>query len=243
MKTIVVIGCLILSSQTAVRADMMVKEIRRTESYSIMGKTFPAKQESVTTWISKKAIRSKGTENDLLILSDQGTIYVIDHQEKKYRAMPDEMFTDSIKKQMDSVPPGMADKMQDMMKMEVTVTPTDQTTTINDWQCRKYTQTIKTGMGVTRSQLWATEQIDISPERMASFLTAFYKTGPMGKMSGNMVEEMKKIDGFVVKSTTEAEMMGAAIKSSSQVTQVEENASPPQNIYSLPQGYDEGQWE
>ncbi len=243
MSTLFLIGFFTLLLQLPVSGDIMVKEVRRTESYTMMGRTFPARTESVTTWISEDVIRSKGTKNDMLIRSDEGSIFLIDHEEKVYRKMPDQLFTDSMKKEMEDLPPGMAEKMRNMMKMEVKIEPTNETATINDWSCRKYKQTVKTGMASTVSNLWATKEVDISPELTASFMTAFYQSGPMGNISGNMVSEMKKVEGFVVKSTTSTEMMGTTIESSSEALEVDQNAQPPNKIYELPDGYEEVEWE
>ncbi|MFP4418118.1 MAG: hypothetical protein ACOC4C_04645 [Fibrobacterota bacterium] len=243
MKTMILIGSLILSTFLPLRADMRVQEIRKTEEHTMMGRTVPAKEESVTTWISQQTIRSKGAENDILIRSDDGAIFVIDHKKKEYRKMPDQMYTDSMKKQMEELPPGMADKMKQMMEMKVTIQPTNETATVNGWRSRKYTQTIETEMGTTVTQLWATKQVDIAPELMASFMTAFYKSGPMAQISGNMLSEMEKIDGFVVKSSTTTTIMGTQIESSSEVVDVKENAQPPEGIYELPQDYQQGEWK
>ena len=130
--------------------------------------------------------------------------------------------------------------MQGMMKgatdIKVTVTPTDETKKIGDWKCRKYIQEMKTMMGPTTSEIWATQDLKIKYDVYQKFKEAFGGQGTFGNMMSSMAEEMKKVEGVPVLTTTTMSMMGANITSTTELLEFKE-VSAPEGTFDIPSGY------
>lgn len=245
MKPQLLSGCLVLiTAVSLVRADVMVVEKRHTDSYTVMGKTEPAKDETVTIWIGDQQMRSDGPDGGVLVLLDKGKVYVIDHNEKKYSEIPSDVFekrTDASS--AESMPEGMPSFMQNMMTMKVSVEPTGETGTVGSWNCRKYLQQMEFAGMKTSSELWANADLKVAPKLMGTFLAAYYgRNGEMKDMMGNLLDEMKKIEGYVVKTVTTSTVMGTSIRSVSEVTKLDENATAPAGTYELPPKYRKKSW-
>lgn len=61
----------------------MNREERHTESYSMAGKTVPAKDETTTYWISEKAMRAEGDSQSVLVLPEKKALYLIDNVDSR----------------------------------------------------------------------------------------------------------------------------------------------------------------
>jgi len=223
-------------------ADVFIREKRHTDAFSIMGRTKPAQDQEITYWVGKNRLRSNGPDDGALVLLDENRIVLIDHTKRQYTEIPKDIFEggDSSKE----LPRDMPESAREMMKMEVRVEATGETKRIRDWRCRKYIQRIDMAMGSIVSQLWATEDIDIPPELFARFLAAYQsRTRRSSAMIGSKVEEMKKVKGFVVKSSTTAHVMNSKIGSTSEVVEVKQDVAAREGTYEVPRGYREVQWQ
>jgi hypothetical protein len=226
------------------QADVFIKEKQHTDSFTIMGNTQPAVDQEVSYWIGANRMRSNGPDGGVLVLLDKNRIYLIDHKKKEYTEIPQDVFNTTAGSSTEELPAGMPGLMQDMMKMKVTVQQTGESGAVKKWQCRKYKQTIETGMGNTTSDLWATEEIKVAPELLVKFAAVYQsRTGQSKELIASMVNEMKKIKGFVVKSNTSAAMMGATIKSTTEAIEVQADASAPAGTYELSPKYKEAKWK
>ena len=226
------------------QADIFIKEKQHTDPFTVMGNTQPAVDQELTYWIGANRMRSDGPDGGVLVLLDKNQVYLIDHKKKEYTEIPQDVFKAAAGGGTEEMPADMPGFMQDMMKMKVTVQPTDESGAVKNWECRKYQQTIETGMGNTVSELWATEEIKVAPELFAKFAAVYQsRTGQSKEMIASMVNEMKKVKGFVVKSNTSATMMGATIKSTTEAIEVKADASAPAGTYDLPPKYKHAKWK
>jgi hypothetical protein len=117
------------------------------------------------------------------------------------------------------------------------VTETDETKTIGDWDCRKYLVEIKSSMGMNGSEeVWATDDVDVDYMR---FMTAMY--GNMAAFPGyaEMMQEMSKIKGTPVYTTVNMSVMGSTMKSVTEVISLEKQTAP-EGIFEIPEGYEKG---
>ncbi|MCK5032037.1 MAG: hypothetical protein KAS18_00350, partial [Calditrichia bacterium] len=90
-----------------------------------------------------------------------------------------------------------------MMKFEIKVTPTGETKKINNWQCKKYNQEVKMGMGPIVSEVWATEELEMDYEIYAKFSTAMMSMQPgFSDSFDSAMAELKKIKGVPVLTKT-----------------------------------------
>jgi hypothetical protein len=118
--------------------------------------------------------------------------------------------------------------------MTVKVTPTDETKTINGWDTKKYTATMKMMMGTGTMEIWAAPSLQIDAD-MYNTLQASMMVGSNG--FDDLVAEMKKIDGVPVYSVHKVDMMGTTIESTMQLLEFKGDASAPAEVFTIPADY------
>jgi hypothetical protein len=229
------------------RADFYLKQKMHTDAMKMMGQSIPAKDEIQATWITKDKARSDtGAVHSMILRVDAKKIYALDNTAKTYTEMPlgsleemivgavgdNEKMTKEEKEQAAQAVKGMAA----MMKMEAKVQETAETKKINTWNCKKYIMTMTMPMGTTTSEIWATEDIKIDYDLYQALANAM-----MSQMQGfqEMIKEIKKIKGLPVLTTTTVNMMGAEVKSSTELIEAKE-ASAPAGIFEVPGDYKKG---
>ena len=126
---------------------------------------------------------------------------------------------------------------QGMMKMEIVITPTDEVKQIRKWKCRKYIQNIETFMGPMVSEIWATEDLKMDEDLKTQFLTGMMASVPgMQDMIKKADQEMRKIKGVPVLTTTTTTIMDNKVKSSNELLELKEGKAP-KGTFDLPAGY------
>lgn len=238
----VVLTIAIFIAAAPVVADQYIKQVTITDPVSVMGQNQPGRTDTTIVWIgdTRSCMQSPGKQWVVYDATDN-MLYFIDHNQKTYA----EMSADVGKAMEEMMPSGEGeegDEAAEMMKgmaqammasMEVTVTPTDETKKIKDWDAKKYVVVMKTPMGATTTNVWATEDIDLDFEMFQNVAN-----GAMALMPGfeKMREEMLKIHGVTVESVTEANMMGATIRSTLEVLEWQQKDAPA-GIYDIPADY------
>ena len=124
-----------------------------------------------------------------------------------------------------------------MKKMEFSVTPTSEKKKIGKWNCTKYIQKLQTPMGPNITEIWATEELKMDQELYAKFSASMMSAMPGAQsMINDMTNEMKKIKGVPVLTTTTMEMMGQKIESTTELIEFKEGTVPA-NTFNVPSGY------
>lgn len=225
------------------QADVYIKQKSHTDAYKVMGKTQPAKDEIIVMWMGKDKGRiNQGEETSTIIRLDKNIMYIIDHTKKTYTEMPFSALSDIIsssieKSGLSEEEKGQAKKFmgfaKGMMKVEAKVTETGEEKKIKGWNCRKYIMKMKIMMMASTSEIWATEDIKINYDL---FRTLGFSI--MAKQPGfeKVYEEMKKIKGISVLTTSTSSVMGAEVKSAQELVEVKE-AKAPSGFYEIPNGY------
>jgi hypothetical protein len=238
---VVLIICLVLPS--TLQADIYIKQKRHTDAFEVMGQTQPAKDEVIVMWMGKDKNRvDQGQDTSTIIHMDKNIMYVIDHTKRTYAEMPfgsiEDLLTSSMSEsELSAEEMAEAKKfmkgMMTMMKPEVSVTETGETANMKGWNCTKYIMKIKMMGATATSEIWATEDIKIDYDlyRNLSGMTLVKQPG-----FEQMMEEMKKIKGISVLTTSTATMMGAEVKSTEQLEEVKKTKAPS-GIYDPPEGY------
>ena len=106
--------------------------------------------------------------------------------------------------------------------------------TVGAWKCRKYLLEMNMGMGGTmNAESWATEDIKLDYAKVFTAANAM-----MAAMPGfdKIIQEMKKIKGVVVYQTATTKVMGADVKSSTELLEAGDKSAPA-GTYDLPAGY------
>lgn len=218
---------LIFLSTSAAQADIFMKEKEKTDAVTMMGQTTPASEKFKSIWMTADKVRMDEPEASVIMRMDKGLLYILQHAQKSYMEVPLN-FTAAA-----------AEAPAVDLGIKVTVTPTAEKKKINAWECKKYLMKLEMGgMGfATESEVWATEEIRIDPALYAKFSTAMMAANPMLASSvHSMLEEMKKLKGVQVQSTTSVHMMGQTIKSATELIEFKEGKAP-EGIFELPAGY------
>lgn len=230
-----------LLAASPLAADIYMKQKTHTDAFQMMGQSQPAKDTVMTIWLTEGKARMDNEDgtSSLLIAADKKLI-MIDNNKKQYAEMPldfDKMFQEAAgddpqKAEAMAKMPGF---MKNMMKgMSAKVTDTGETKKIGDWNCRKYLLEMNMGMGgTTTAESWASEDLKFDYTQVFAAANAM-----MASMPGfeNIIKEMKKIKGVVVYQESKVAMMGAEVKSTTELVEAGDKAAPA-GTYDLPAGY------
>ena len=237
------IGVLLFSLPANLLADTLIRQATHQDGMM----TVPASDDTTTTWMGDGVTRSDAGDQSIIIDTKAGMMYMLNNDEKWYMEIPledlgniekmiglDEMDPDqaaTVKQQLQA--------MKGMMQVNLTITPTDETSKIKDWNCKKYLMDMKMGMANVKSEAWVTKDIDAD-------WSDFWKTtnAMMFQMPGaeQVMEEAKKMDGLPVKTVGTAQVMGKEMKMTSEVIEVA-TKNAPEGTYSLPKDYKKKEYE
>lgn len=222
-------------------ADVFMKQKTHTGSFTMMGQTQPAKDDIQSIWMTNNVVRNDSKDASTIIRLDKKTITMIDHVKKTYTEMPmnmdkamESMGGEKMSKEEKEAMSGM---MKGMMKFSMTVKETGEKKKISAWNCRKYIQKLDTAMGPANTEMWATEDIKVQGDIFARYSAVMMTMQPGLKESmAQVLKETKKIKGVTVLSNTTTTMMGATLKTSTQLMEFKEGKAPA-NITAIPVGY------
>lgn len=236
-----VVACVIVP--LALHADMYIKQKNHTDGFSMMGQIQPATDMIFETWMAKdKARMDMYEDKSIIIRLDKKVMYMLDHAEMKYAEFPYSETGDILSaaisgSDLSDEEQAEAQKMMkgfaQMMTPKVSVTETEETQKIKNWNCKKYIMTMSIMGTKTVSEAWATEDIKIDYELYTTLsMSMMPKTPGLEKM----LEEMKKIKGLTLLSTGTMSMMGTDVKFSQELLEVSKKSAPA-GTYEVPAGY------
>jgi hypothetical protein len=232
------LGCLICLLVLAVpgQADTFMKEVTNTDAMEMMGQKQPATSDTSITWYAAgKACLIGADGKKTVYRADKAAMYLVDPQEETYSEVPLTWLSDAVDEAKTDAETAEAMKMMGgMMKFKVTVTPTEETQKIKDWEATKYIVEIDMGMGKGTTNTWAAPDLEIDASTFMA-LSNIMMTSFEGFEES--VEEMKKVKGMTVLSNTEFMMMGSVMKSSTELLEFAEKEAP-EGIYDIPEGYE-----
>ena len=234
-----VITCVALAAP--VFGDSFFKQVVHTDAFEMMGQTTPETNDTTTMWLTEgMAYSTMGDTASMIFYLERGEICFINHEEKQYSLMPmdlgeiiDEVLEeeDEEARQMAEVVKGMASAI--MGSVEISVTPTEETKKIGDWDCTKYNVDLSMAMMKSKQELWATEDIEVDYTMFQAV-----SSGMMARMPGfdKILEEMKQIKGIPVKSVATASIMGSEAVTTTELIEYAEKDAPD-GIFDVPEGY------
>ncbi|RKX29678.1 MAG: hypothetical protein DRP47_01160 [Candidatus Zixiibacteriota bacterium] len=236
MKTrmILITLAIIIMAACPASADWYLKQVNYTGAMEMMGQTQPARYDTSETWITKGMVYSKSSEGDIFIArEDQGKAYSIDNKKKTYSEMPVNI-KNILNPSEEQAAKEKTQKVAGMMgSVECTVTPTEETKKVKNWDAKKYAVTMNIAMMKTSMNVWATEDIKIDAD-----LFNLAARSMMAQLPGfeDMINEMKKIKGVSVLSEGEVDMMGTKIDMKTELIECTEK-SAPEGIFDIPKEY------
>ncbi len=239
MAAVALFTMILMAGQVA--GDHLIKQVYHSDAYEIMGQKQPATDDTTTIWLSDGKSSTRGSDNkEYIYIAGDKMLYLVDHNAKTYSEIssdPDAML-EQAKAEMDEeelaqyeMAQAMAEQM--MPPMRLTVTPTQETKKIGDWNTTKYMVEMTVPMGKAISEMWVTDDVETDWE---SFQAMDY--AKMAAMPGfkQILEEAKKIKGIPVYSITTTQMMGGELKSTVEILEFVTKDAPA-GTFAVPEGY------
>ncbi|MCD4779016.1 MAG: hypothetical protein K8S27_00495 [Candidatus Omnitrophica bacterium] len=222
------------------RADIYMKQKHYQDGMKIQGQQQSAEEFISETWITGAGMRNDNPKNTIIMLQKEEKMIIIDHEKKKYVESPlnmGEMMGKEMEGEDAEAAAAFQGMMSKMMKMDVSIQPTNEKKKINRWNCLKYNMTVKNFAGTMNSEIWATEDIKIDKGLYAQFTSWTSKMmSGMQDSFKSMENEMKKIKGVQVMNTTTNKIMNQTITSTTKLLEYRE-AKAPANLFQIPEGY------
>jgi len=218
----------VLLVAAAASADIYVKSKTHTDAFAIMGQSQPAKDETTEQWIAEDKLAFSSSEMSSIVDMTRKLMWLINHKDKTY--VEAQLPLDITK----LFPPEMAQMMGSMMKMTVTVMPTGQTRTIGQWKCSGYDVSIQMMMMPMKMAVWASTDVPIDLEKFSRLYSNIIKA--QLRLDDAAIQEMAKIKGFWIASETTGEVMGAKMRSTTEVIEISKKTPDP-SVYTIPAGY------
>jgi hypothetical protein len=253
MKTKACLGSLVLFAfllavafPQLANAEVYMKQKRHTDETKVMGKTQPAKDEIVITWLGKDRARmDHDQDKSTIILLDKNVIISLDHTKMTYTEMQIGEWEKTIEESVNKEAKTDEDKegakkalgflkgLKSLVKFETKVTETNEAKRIKDWSCRKYILKANMPMVKMTSEIWATEDIRVDFNLYRKISNAMLAGMPGMQES---LKEMEKIKGVMVYSESSGSAMGADVKSTEELLEITDKAAPA-GAYEIPKGY------
>jgi hypothetical protein len=228
-KTVVLVVLAVIVAGVA-HADTKIVQLSHQDSFTMMGQTQPATDTEQVLWIGSDRMRLDQGESSVLVRTDLGKIYFLDHVDKTSSAADLPL---DIEKYL---PQGMAEQISQMMKFEVTVTPREETKTIGDWQTTGYDVAMVSPMVTVNSVIWVSSDLNLDFDTFYRLYESVVAVQPGMK---DLIEALHQIGGFVIKQEGEAKMsmMGdSAIKTTQTTVSIDEGDAPA-GTYDPPTDY------
>jgi hypothetical protein len=210
-------------------ADTKVVKSIHQDGLAVMGQSQPAKDEQHTLWIGDQRLLMDQGGASSLVRMDQQKMYLINHGSKTYMTIDLPVDMNKL------LPPGMAEQMLQMLQFSAKVTPTDEVTAVGEWKARRYDLSLTSSMMQMKMQVWATEDVELDLE---AFQAMQEQITMMQPGMAEVVAELRKIDGFQVKSEGVMTVMNSEVRTTERTLSIEQ-VDAPAGTYDLPAGYAE----
>ena len=217
------------------------------EDLTIVYKTSgPNGPGTATSYFSTEKMRMSDADRDTVVEYGPGRIVSIDHKKKEYsdvtlaeleagmKAASERM--QAMNAQMANMPPAVRERMAGAMGGGTVAVTKGGTKKVAGYDCQDYDVTMGTMMTM---HLCATTAI-APPAPNVDFRRFTSMAGVAGNpMFKNMVEEMKKVQGFTLAESSSMTIMGRSTETSKEATAVKKGAIPAAtfDVESIAKGY------
>lgn len=227
---ILALSLAVLCAAGIAAADYKIVQKHHQDGFSMMGQSQPPTDEEHVTWVGDKRLRMDQGSTSTVVSLPAKKMYIINHDDKTYNevGLPVDLTT--------LLPPGMAEQMLEMMKFDITVTPSDETKKVGEWTAQRYDLKMTSAMMSMDSVLWASTETPVNFDDYYDLYSQVMNLQP--GMEG-MMEQMRQIKGYVVAqdATMSMTFMGeTTVGSSDQVLSIEK-VDPPADTYGPPAAY------
>jgi hypothetical protein len=211
-------------------ADVKVVQHHHQDAFSMMGQNQPASDEEHVTWIGDGKLRMDQGATSTIVDLDAKKMFIVKHDDASYTAVDLPVDLKSL------LPPGMGEQVMAMMQFDVTVTPSEETKKVGEWTAKRYDLKMTSAMMSMSSVLWASTE---TPVDFSKYFDLYSRVMSLQPGMEDMMEGMRKIDGFVVsqEATMSMKFMGETTVGSSDLVTSIETVDPPAGIYAPPTDY------
>ena len=212
-----------------VSADTKIVEKHHRDAIEVMGQKQPASDQEVTIWMADGKMRTDQGDTSVIARLDQNKLYIVSHGSKQVLEADLPITLESIAGDMAA----MIKPMMEKMKITAQVTPTEERKEIKGWQARRYDVEAKSEMMEMSIQMWVSKDVPVNTDKAMEMASVFYGLQPGMK---DLVEEMKKIEGYPVEQIVTMQVMGSTQKQTQEVVSVED-VDAPADTYDPPADY------
>jgi len=219
---------LVLLASPTFAADVFVKIKTHSDPIAAGGQAQPARDAVAEQWYGPGKTAQSGGDGGFIVDLEKNMAYMVNHRDKSYVPMPLPIDITKV------LPPEVA-QMAPRMQMTASVTPTTETKTIGSWPCTAYDVSL-TVMGMPMAlRVWASTAVPAALLDYASQVTPVFLQGQM-RLTDESVKEFAKIRGFQVATELTADMMGARMRTTTEVVEIVEKPAPA-GTFAPPAGY------
>ncbi len=228
MKKLLLAALVLACAAPALAADVYVKSKTHTDAMAVMGQNVPAKDDVIEMWISGARMANISKDAVVIVDLDKNVFYMVRHADKSYIEAP-------LPLDMTKLLPPEAAGMAAMLKMTVTVTPTAEKKKIGQWDCTAY-DGVMTVMGMKMNmRMWASTQVPFDAGVFNAKMLPAIMQG-QGMMDAAALKEFAKVEGFQIATETTGDMMGAKIRTTTEVVEIVSKPAPA-GTFAPPAGY------
>jgi len=230
MKKIMFIMVVVLLAVGAASADYKVVLQHHQDGFTMMGQTQAPTDEEHVTWIGNKKLRMDQGSSSTIVDVGAGKMMLLDHDDKTYTEVDLPVDLAAL------MPPGMAEQMMAMLKFDVTVTASDETKKVGEWNAKRYDLKMTSAMMSLDTVIWASTE---TPIDQAAFFDLFSVVMSLQPGMDSMMEQMRQIDGYVVSQEAAMSMkfMGETTVGSTDVVTSIAKVDAPAGTYDPPAEY------
>jgi hypothetical protein len=213
-----------------VYGDVYIKQKLHTDAYYYSGVNHPAEDSIEESWLGGLKIVFISGSSMTIIDKEKSRALIIDKKGKTY--VETTLPIDLSKLAPEPVAPIIRE-----IRFKGTVKETGKTRTIGNWRCKEYAiNTYGESRGERNNELdttlWAAANL---PFDMDKYRDLFFDLYRLKNYSDELIEEMKKIDGFRIAAQSFFYPKGFSVKITTEVVEISEK-EPPAGIYTLPEG-------
>ena len=218
----------------AARADTLLTLKIHTDAYSLGAIQEQARDRETRIWIGDRRLRrDEGADSSMVLRLDLNKLYMVNHRAKSYNVI--DLPVDFAK-----LYPEGTDKMIEqasaMAKMDVTVTPRDESKKVGDWNARRYDVVLINAMGMkVETTMWMSKDVGIELATINKMAITLASLQP-GSM--DWMKKINELPGFPVLKEATVTALDTPIKSVEQLVGVEKKEAPA-GLYEPPAGYTE----
>jgi len=228
MKRFLASVLLVLLASPAFAADILVKIKTHSDAMAVGGQSQPARDGTAEQWYGPGKTAQSSGDTGFIVDLDKAMGYMINHRTKSYVPLP--VPIDIVK----VLPPEVAQQAA-MMQMSAIVAPTSGKKTIGSWNCTRWDVTLTMMGRPMKLRVWASTDVPAALLEYSASVTPAFLQGQM-RLTDASVKEFAKIRGFQVATELTADMMGARMRTTTEVVEIVEKPAPA-GTFAPPAGY------